>query len=210
MDGLKTLVLWLSIAIGIAMLECFDEVVNWADKHSGFASWVQAIGSVLAIVLAIWVVQRQHRLELFRRAIADRKALLAVLSGALQMMSAVEGLAKRFTEDCMIQVNAVRGEAPLDLFKLGLLITELDTAVGALSRIDHLKFDEHAFIEGLIVAESAGKVLLQEARNAHHRMLDDGLPRWAGVLTFSNAATNQLKTRCDSIHAANVALSRET
>ncbi|EJL78471.1 hypothetical protein PMI15_04320 [Polaromonas sp. CF318] len=52
MSGWKIPLLWISIAIAIAMLAQFETIVVWTDLHSGFASWVQAVGSVLAILAA--------------------------------------------------------------------------------------------------------------------------------------------------------------
>lgn len=35
--------------------------MNWMDSHSGLASWAQAIGSLVALVVAIWVAWWQGR-----------------------------------------------------------------------------------------------------------------------------------------------------
>lgn len=123
------------------------------------------------------------------------------------MMSAVAGMAQKITEHCT-QNNSAADAVPPSLFNLGLMISELETVVSALGRIDHLKFEDHVMIESLMVSESLGKVLLMQASNAHTRMLDDGMPRWGGILTFSIAAYDQIKPRGDKIHAANLELAK--
>lgn len=111
-----------------------------------WSGWVQAIGSVAAIGLSVWVVQRQHRLELRRQAIADWHAKRVALQGALQTMSGVLGVADKVA-------NIARHRAPvlMDLFHLTI---ELEVMVNALARADYLKFETHSAIEGLTVTEA--------------------------------------------------------
>jgi hypothetical protein len=56
------------------------EVVScWIESHPGLASWVQAVGSILAILAAIWIANRDSR---FRRN-ADKEARLGALVRAI-------------------------------------------------------------------------------------------------------------------------------
>ncbi|SFV04566.1 hypothetical protein SAMN05216350_12114 [Polaromonas sp. YR568] len=67
MSGWKIPFLWTGVAIAIAMLAQFEAIVVWTDLHSGFASWVQAIGSVLAIlaaaVIAAWQTHQTRNID---------------------------------------------------------------------------------------------------------------------------------------------------
>ncbi|MDQ1191634.1 hypothetical protein QE419_000400 [Brevundimonas vesicularis] len=44
-----------AILIGLIWLLALPAVVGFADSHNGVAAWVQAVGSVVAIVAAIWI-----------------------------------------------------------------------------------------------------------------------------------------------------------
>jgi len=44
-----------AVLIGLIWLLALPSVVGFADGHNGVAAWVQAVGSVLAIVAAIWI-----------------------------------------------------------------------------------------------------------------------------------------------------------
>ncbi|MGF6244155.1 hypothetical protein P3T42_005920 [Paraburkholderia sp. GAS38] len=46
-----------------------ESLLHWIEIHPGTATWVQAIGSMLAIAIAIWVPYRQRRGQI----IDDRK-----------------------------------------------------------------------------------------------------------------------------------------
>jgi len=54
-----------------------------------WAAWAQAFGSVTAIGLGLWVVQRQHTLEMQRREARKVAARLSMHQGALQLINAV-------------------------------------------------------------------------------------------------------------------------
>ena len=54
--------------------DCFS---NWIEHHPGLASWVQAIGAIAAIGIAIWVPYAQRSKELARAAKAATELELA-------------------------------------------------------------------------------------------------------------------------------------
>lgn len=54
------------------------EVVScWIESHPGLASWVQAIGAIAALGIAIWIPNRQHLADR-REAQRKEKTLLLV------------------------------------------------------------------------------------------------------------------------------------
>ena len=63
--------------------------------RSEWASWVQAIGSVAAIGLGMWAVQRAHRLEQQREVARAEAERLSLYHGALQLVGAVYQLGKK-------------------------------------------------------------------------------------------------------------------
>jgi hypothetical protein len=66
----------LSAAIGVFAYQ----VVPWADVESGtWTSWVQAVGSVGAILVAVWVMRRQNDDALSREISSSRSETANVL-----------------------------------------------------------------------------------------------------------------------------------
>ena len=49
----------------------WEVISSWIEGHPGLASWVQAVGSIAAILAAIWIASRDSRL--MRKAEAERK-----------------------------------------------------------------------------------------------------------------------------------------
>eukprot|EP01036_Dinobryon_divergens_P057041 gene57041-76168_t len=77
-----------------------------------WAAWAQAFGSVTAIGLGLWVVQRQHTLEMQRREARKVAARLSMHQGALQLINAVYAVAEK--------VKSHPDESALDLLHLSL------------------------------------------------------------------------------------------
>ncbi len=42
----------------------WEVVFNWIESHPGLSSWVQAVGSILAILVAVWIASSQRREQL--------------------------------------------------------------------------------------------------------------------------------------------------
>lgn len=61
------------------------DIVPWADQHSGSAAWVQAVGSVLAIMASAGVVYLQHALHDKR----DQQARLAALVARMRTIQEI-------------------------------------------------------------------------------------------------------------------------
>lgn len=52
----------------------FASVMGWIELHPGLASWVQAIGAIAALGLAIWIPNRQRSFE--RKEAEEKKRSL--------------------------------------------------------------------------------------------------------------------------------------
>lgn len=63
MNGLKMLAIWTAFAIAIGLTAEWSLAAGWMNANSGVASWVQAIGSVAAIVATGWGVLHAHALQ---------------------------------------------------------------------------------------------------------------------------------------------------
>lgn len=71
----------------------------WSEKAAG---WAQALGSVAALAIAIWVPYRQHEtdraLEAERQRLADVRRLKAVKAVLVQICSLCDGILKNVVE----------------------------------------------------------------------------------------------------------------
>lgn len=50
----------------------------WIEQHPGLASWVQAVGSIIALIFAVWLPAHARSADK-KKAVDGRKALLIVL-----------------------------------------------------------------------------------------------------------------------------------
>ncbi len=189
MNGLVMLGLWSLAAALIALVACWAAALKWANENAGFSSWVQAIGSIAAIGIAVWVVQRQHGLERKRELESEAREQNALHIGALQLIGTVYRLGEK--------ANQHPNESQLDLMHLCI---ELEGVANALGRIDILRFDTHLATEALLVAESAAKTLLAHMQFAHERTAEDGYPRWGPVRDFGEQTMALVKLRMDRLH----------
>lgn len=59
MNGPKTIFVWLLIGCLGSLILGWRDLISWADKNPNMAAWVQAIGSVLAILAAAVIAYYQ-------------------------------------------------------------------------------------------------------------------------------------------------------
>ncbi len=76
---MKQRVLWLSI-FSVCVLILWLLGWQWGLSKSDWAAWVQAIGSVGAILVAVWVVQYQHQQNIAHQKENERQALRGQLN----------------------------------------------------------------------------------------------------------------------------------
>ncbi|MBK3440684.1 hypothetical protein [Pseudomonas lactis] len=70
----------------------WEAVFRWIESHPGLASWVQAVGSIAALGIAIWVSSSQRRDQLKaaeKAAKAKVDALVAVVESASMYVTAL-------------------------------------------------------------------------------------------------------------------------
>jgi hypothetical protein len=61
MSPFQVLTLWSGVALAITTAIRWTSLVAWADKNPNMASWVQAVGAIVAIAGAFLISDRQHR-----------------------------------------------------------------------------------------------------------------------------------------------------
>jgi hypothetical protein len=73
-------------------------VSYWIEHHPGLASWVQAVGSIMAILAAIWIANRDSRFrrnaDIEARRGALVRAITAVEDAESRVVSGFEGVTK--------------------------------------------------------------------------------------------------------------------
>lgn len=117
---------------------CWEVVSCWIESHPGLASWVQAVGSITAVGIAmiapIWHQKSQETRLMMGRARALRDLLVilddcvSILLGALFARStAIKGLRERFENYPMLgEAEKLRSVADaLVKFDAGLVPSEL-------------------------------------------------------------------------------------
>lgn len=61
----------------------WESILLWIEQHPGLASWVQAVGSVIALVFAVWLPAHARATDR-KKAVDGRKALFIVLLADLE------------------------------------------------------------------------------------------------------------------------------
>ncbi|QBX41398.1 hypothetical protein E4T63_12695 [Pseudomonas fluorescens] len=72
----------------------WDSVSYWIEHHPGLASWVQAVGSIAAIMAAIWIASRDSRMRRIAEAESEKNAVIraeaVVKEAALRVRLAID------------------------------------------------------------------------------------------------------------------------
>jgi hypothetical protein len=124
-----------AIAAATVAYLCWPNLLSWTDAHPGLASWVQAIGSVGAIFIAAWAVNRSHGLQRNHREIEVFDQHTRFLESAFQIVGgAAQVVGKVF--------DTVK-QSPLTPDEFESVCIELETLATALSRIDHFRLDRY-------------------------------------------------------------------
>ncbi|MFM9921849.1 hypothetical protein VLK31_02555 [Variovorax sp. H27-G14] len=156
-----------------------------------WAAWAQAFGSIAAVGLGLWVVQRQRTLEMRRHAELAAAARLSLHQGALQLVGAVYQVSEK--------VKSHPDETALDLLHLSL---ELEGVTAALASVDPLRFDMPRAIDALLVAQAASRKLLSHLQRAYDLSLDGRGHKWAPVKEFAEQASEAVKPPMEALRAA--------
>ncbi|WP_019653982.1 hypothetical protein [Variovorax atrisoli] len=169
-------------------------LVNIGLSRSECASWVQAWGSIGAIVMAAWAVHWAHRKQLRqkeREAAADYTRFLETL---FQLLGGTRGVAFKITE-----VEAVGSGSTPD--EQRTMLAELSALSDAFKRVDLSRFDRYDYVEAWLVGDGLTRKLISAieyfASPAYSLTLD---PRY---LEFTaGEAIRQLDARGSKLYAA--------
>ena len=134
-------------------------------NSSEAAAWVQAVGSILAIIAAIYVSSKQfkHATELQRRATHEERrrkheALLGLIDAAL--------------EDFTDTLNALRGQEPLRWFEENSTRELMEEFYQAFAQISPLEMPSATAARALVTLRDRFKTAAWNAKTA----IDDHTP----------------------------------
>lgn len=175
---------------------CFLGFQWWGTcmQKSEWASWIQAIGSIMAIAAAAWVVQRTHTLEKRREArkiLSDRRA---TFESVFQLVGGVHQIAQ--------QIETAMQVATPNVVSLEVGLLQLEGFKSAFARADHLKYDAHVIIEALLSTEGVTKMLMDDlGQLAQSMKRSPGHSLWGQAMDAAAAARAPTRKRMDALHA---------
>jgi hypothetical protein len=163
-------------------------VYNPPPDSAAVAAWVQAFGSIGAVVAVGWATNKAHEKE--RQLATDLKLQewCGLLSSAIQLIGAVRGTAERV-------LDVATDPQKQSLHTLEMLALQMETCANALAKVDHLRFDTFKVIEPLIAAESCAKTMLNTLQIERKRFHSPVGVQWAQLGADAQALMNQLDAR---------------
>ncbi|WP_426391932.1 hypothetical protein [Variovorax sp. R-27] len=118
MSLFQVLTLWSGVALAITIATSWTSLVVWADKNPNMASWVQAVGAIVAIVGAFLISDRQHRAavqaqrESAAHSAVDRLSIVkTLLARAIAMVNLLQ---REYEEGRLYEVSAAELENLVD------------------------------------------------------------------------------------------------
>jgi len=123
-----------------------------------WAAWVQAVGSIGAILAAAGVVVSQHELELLRLHRESAARLQQLYEAAFQIIGGAAQVGAKAASWAGNQGQLISDLEPVHF--------ELSVLVDALQKIDVMKFDRFVAIEAALVAKTAAGRLLMALSHA--------------------------------------------
>lgn len=160
-----------------------------------WAAWTQAFLSAAAIFASVLLVNRQHKLELARNALAEAERKRQHLNCAFQLVGAVYQITRK------VVTWAQPSGTPLhDRYDLQKMKIELDGLVEALRQTDYGRFDEHTPIEAILYAVSTARQMIGHLSNVYGQALQVSAADIALTLQMGNDLGPPLKERLDKLH----------
>lgn len=91
------------------------EIVScWIESHPGLASWVQAVGSIAAIGVAIWVSGSERRYQGKIERLARKNSIDRAISAANQALKVANNNLEYFTCDSVYREEALKFRVVID------------------------------------------------------------------------------------------------
>ncbi|MDO8385079.1 MAG: hypothetical protein Q7T13_01600 [Polaromonas sp.] len=190
----------LLICLVIAIYPGWPSIGTWMDK-SDSPAWVQAVGSILAIVFSAVFVVVQHRLEIQRQKQADIDARLrklgVIVELARAMASATTNLLPYFPSYLGFQDRYLNGELPpIDILNFN----------DVLEPIPLYELDSGAVVNEVIVLQKncsqfsrLVKVLIQDPMKLHPESFELGKQNLVTIAAECHKSYQKLKLNRNAV-----------
>jgi hypothetical protein len=147
MDG-KWFFLWLCATAGaIACWQGWPQLSIWLHDHQELTGWVQAVGSICAILATGWGVHRSHALQERERTRAAHADYTRFLETIFQLVGGSRNVAKKIA-DYAETIDAASADT------LNMMSAEVNALVDAFRRIDITRLDRFDFVNAVVVADA--------------------------------------------------------
>lgn len=161
-----------------------EQLLCWIEKHPGLSSYIQAVGSVAAIIAAVWIARGSER----SRMVAEASRAEVIHKATVMLAWHAIDAFKAASED-LLRVESHRGEAREELLHVA------DMHLQAIKNVDVFQFPKSEMMVPFYEIRSQ----LEEAM-AYSYQLDQGkvddrlLPLLSleGAIESASIATRQL------------------
>jgi hypothetical protein len=196
------------IFLGWALISSVASIVfwwpvfwQWALANPNAAAWVQALGSIGAIGVAIFVVGYQNILSLRAKAAEERQEMLL---RRLKTANLIEQ-AQMYSMKVALRTVMASGIKLDDVISMGF---ECETVAKQIDAIESMLFADTPALDSITIAQTASKLLAQHASALAQHMAEVGTAadKYADQVTILHTASLQLseKLRISAINVRQV------
>lgn len=196
MTGLRLIATWTGAALVITAVAGWRPLLVWLERHDKLAGWVQAVGSVVAIYIAVWSVNRAHANQTRARAAESDEQYTRYLEAVFQIV----GGAERVCAKIQVFIASVPDQL-VSIPTMRLMRDELAAIRAAVDRIDLMKLHQYEFIQAVLATSASIPGVIEEISIAiEHASLQgaDG----EDVAQIAGEVSTSLRPRAEEIRAA--------
>lgn len=188
------------LMVALTLLSLVLVAMKGWDWYSGFLgnglpAWIQAVGSIGAIIATGWMARRQHENDVAREFLAETRAKHAQLEGAFQLAGGVLQVLNK-------AVRYAGMAAPPDTIGLLRMKNELAGLIDALKRADKLQFDDYLPISALLMAQSTAQTFAQWLEVEIHRQVKVARNPWPDAGEVATGLLVDLEPKCKKFYEA--------
>jgi hypothetical protein len=188
MDGKWLLLWWMAVAALIASIQGWPELSEWLKSRQELAGWVQAIGSIAAILSTAWSVDHAHKMQERERRQTEHAEYTRLLEAVFQLVGGAHQVARKIEDHI-----AATGAREVSQAALRAMHAELAAVASALARVDVTRLDRFKLIQSVLVANAVLPRLLQEVSTSADRVFISGTCDATHVATCAQEAAEILK-----------------
>jgi hypothetical protein len=146
----RWLLLWLSVVAAlIASIVGWSGLSAWLKDRQELAAWVQALGSVAAILATGWAVQHAHNLQDKQRRRTEHDNYTKYLEAIFQLVGGAHMVARKVHD----YVESIEGrEVSADSVRT--MYAELSAIAAALARVDVTQLDRFELVQAVLIANA--------------------------------------------------------